>query len=127
MSGSDDSKRSKYDSVDAEYDAGGLNTAKARGQSLSGQSYVTIAALAVLMSVDYRTARKWVEEGQVRAVKVGKYRIYADEVRHILDYGLRQRGDYADNTLPQRLAEAKQKPTAIEEQDTPIPKFDNRR
>lgn len=57
--------------------------------TFEGEPYVTLAQFAVIMNKEYHTVRRWVADGQVQAVKIGTYRIYADEVNYIRRYGLR--------------------------------------
>lgn len=57
----------------------------------TSKGWVSIQQLAILMERDYRTVRKWVEEGRVRAIRVGgRYRIFEEEIHYILKYGTRE-------------------------------------
>jgi len=61
-----------------------LPTPKDRG-------WVSIKQVATLLQRDYRTVRKWVDEGRIQSIKVGgQYRIMEEEIRHILEHGTRE-------------------------------------
>lgn len=56
--------------------------------STGGGGWVTLKKMAILIEKDYRTTRKLVVEGKIRAIRVGgTFRIYEEEVRRFLQQG----------------------------------------
>lgn len=86
-----------------------VNTVKNRG-------WCTVQQLAVLLSVDYRTARKWLADGRVKHVRVGhQIRIFDDEIRYILENGTRPPGT-VPSTNPNKLKRQQQNTTPNSEE-----------
>jgi excisionase family DNA binding protein len=53
-----------------------------------GEGWVTLKKMAILIEKDYRTTRKLIVDGKIRAIRVGgTFRIYESEVRRFLQQG----------------------------------------
>lgn len=57
-------------------------------EELVNRNYISVAQLATLQGVTYRTARSWCVSGRVKATQVGgQWRIYEDDLREFLAEG----------------------------------------
>lgn len=56
--------------------------------SIIGRNYVTLKQFAILLDVTYQTPLRWIRQGKLKPVRVGKsWRIYEEEIRRFISSG----------------------------------------
>lgn len=69
-------------------------------QTPGGRGWISLRQFATLMEKDYHTVLRWKTQKRFRFIKIGTVRILEDEVRYILENGLRPPQYPADSDKP---------------------------